>query len=325
MARNTFNKPNFQIKFPGDVDAHDQFMHFTISKKYKFKREQIEEKEKLATITLPLPTALNTSYAATYSNQPLMAMGDQAGKNAPGTMAALEGIASAVASGNLTGAFRDGGQQTGAVDQLSNLVNGLTGGDGKSKVIEMAKYYLPEGATALGAAVGAATGGIGAGIAGTLVNQIVKGTLTGLGRARNPYLAATFDGVNFKNHSFQFQLTPRNAQESNSIRSIISAFRNAMLPGKGTVQHYYDYPQQVDIAFRHDEYLFDIKTSVLTQFDVNYHGKGAYYHDINGKKAPVEVGINMTFLESTVRLSDDEKFTDTNMVSDAINSNNTGF
>jgi len=33
----------------------------------------------------------------------------------------------------------------------------------------------------------------------------------------------------------------------------------------------------------------------------------------------------MTFLESTVRLSDDEKFTDTNMVSDAINSNNTGF
>jgi hypothetical protein len=309
----TFSKPNFQIKFPGDVDAHDQFMHFTISKKYKFRREQIDEKEKLATITLPLPTALNTSYAATYSNQPLMAMGDQAGRNAPGTMAALEGIASAVASGNLTGGGGPRGG-SGAVDKLSNLVNGLTGGDGKSKVIELAKYYLPEGATALGAAVGSATGGLGAGIAGTLVNQIVKGTLTGLGRARNPYLAATFDGVQFKNHSFQFQLTPRNAQESNSIRSIISAFRNAMLPGKGTVQHYYDYPQQVDIAFRHDEYLFDIKTSVLTQFDVNYHGKGAYYHDINGKKAPVEVGINMTFLESTVRLSDDEKF-----------SNNTGF
>ena len=325
MARNTFNKPNFQIKFPGDVDAHDQFMHFTISKKYKFRREQIEEKEKLATITLPLPTALNTSYAATYSNQPLMAMGDQAGRNAPGTMAALEGIAAAVASGNMTGTGSGANQQVGAVDQLSNLVNGLTGGNGKGKVIEMAKYYLPEGATAAGAAVGSALGGIGAGITGTLVNQIVKGTLTGLGRARNPYLAATFDGVNFKNHSFQFQLTPKNAEESNSIRDIISSFRNAMLPGKGTVQHYYDYPQQVDIVFRHDEYLFDIKTSVLTQFDVNYHGKGAYYHDINGKKAPVEVGINMTFLESTVRLSDDEKFTDTNMVSDAINSNNTGF
>ena len=52
--------------------------------------------------------------------------------------------------------------------------------------------------------------------------------------------------------------------------------------------------------------MFDIKTSVLTAFEVNYHGKGAYYHDINGKKAPVEVSINMTFLETTVRLGGDE-------------------
>ena len=80
-----------------------------------------------------------------------------------------------------------------------------------------------------------------------------------------------------------------------------------MLPGKGTVTGYYDYPNQIDIAFYKDEYLFDIKTSYLTQFDVNYHGKGAFYHDINGKKAPVEVTISMTFLESIVRLSDDEK------------------
>jgi hypothetical protein len=52
--------------------------------------------------------------------------------------------------------------------------------------------------------------------------------------------------------------------------------------------------------------LFDIKTSVITAFDINYHGKGAYYHDVNGKKAPVEVSININLLETVVRLANDE-------------------
>jgi len=296
-----FSKPNFQIKFPGDVDTHDQFMHFTIAKKYKFKREQIDEKQKYATITLPLPTALNTAYAATYSNQGLGIVGTDAARDAPENFAAMNAVADAIGSSNFMG-------KNGAVDNLKKIGNNLTGGNLKAKAIELAKYNTSELVTAVSAKAASGLGAEAALVTGILTNKVVKGTQVGLGVARNPYLAATFDGVNFKNHSFQFQLTPRNAEESDSIRLIISAFRNAMLPGKGTIAHYYDYPQQIDIVFRHDEYLFDIKTSVLTQFDVNYHSKGAYYHDINGKKAPVEVGISMTFLESTVRLSDDEKF-----------------
>ena len=53
--------------------------------------------------------------------------------------------------------------------------------------------------------------------------------------------------------------------------------------------------------------MFDIKTSVITAFDINYHGKGAYYHDVNGNKAPVEVSININLLETAVRLANDEK------------------
>ena len=136
----------------------------------------------------------------------------------------------------------------------------------------------------------------------------MKGTLTGKGIVRNPHLAATFEGVGFKSHSFSFQLTPKSQKESNTLASIISVFRNAMLPSASLVKHYYDYPQQIDIEFNKSEYLFDIKSSVLTAFDVNYHGKGPFYHDIGGEKAPVEVTISMNFLETTVRLSDDEEF-----------------
>jgi hypothetical protein len=286
-----------KIKFPNDVDTHDQFMHFVISKKYVFKREQIEEKEKYATITLPLPTALNTSYAATYSNQGLNLIGNGLAQNAENNIEQTKVAFDQIKKGN----------KDGAINALKNMKIGIKGGTTSEKATEMAKYFAQEAVTGGAALVGSAAGGLGAAFVGVVASGIVKGTQVGLGTARNPYLAATFDGVNFKNHSFQFQLTPKSIRESDSIRAIISLFRNAMLPSKGTVTGYYDYPNQIDIAFYKDEYLFDIKTSYLTQFDVNYHGKGAFYHDINGKKAPVEVTISMTFLESIVRLSDDEK------------------
>ena len=290
--------PATTLKFPDDIDSHEQFMHFRISKKYKFRRQAIEEKDTYATVVLPLPENLSTQYAASYSNESLQLLGNRAAATAGDNATAGSSMVESIMSGNITG----------AVNQLKKIGSNLTGGNPKAAAIELSKYYAEQAATA---AAGLLAGSInpiaGVGLAAG-VNQIIKGTRVGLGQARNPYLAAVFEGVNFKSHSFQFQLAPKNANESDTIRKILSAFRNAMLPGTQTIANYYDYPQQVDIVFKQDEYLFDIKTSVLTSFDINYHGKGAYYHDVNGKKAPVEVSINMNFLESSVRLSDDEKY-----------------
>jgi hypothetical protein len=282
------------LAFPGDVSSHKQFMYFRLIEQYKFAREQAEEKEVYCTIALPLPTNLTTAYASTYSNESLGVIGKAFAENAP----EVAGIGSSLMQGNFQG----------AINKLKAVSSKMAPGGAKGALGRLATYYMPEIAISAGAFVGANLGGgIGAIPIGAGVNQAVKGMQAGLGVARNPYLAAVFEGVNFKSHQFSFQLTPKNAVESNTIRSIISAFRNASLPSDSSLTDFYDYPAQVQLLFADDSYLFDVKTSVITAFDVNYHGKGAYYHDVNGKKAPVEVTININFLETSVRLAGDEK------------------
>jgi hypothetical protein len=284
-----------KLVFPDDLESQEgAFMHFRISQSYKFKREKIDDKEVYATVTLPLPAALSTSYAANYSSEGLGMIGNAAADNAPAVLAKINAAASSIASGGGIGALKTIGSDIGNTLDLKKIAG------------DLARYYGPELAKEGGAAIGAAMQGAAGAAVGAAVGEAVKGAQVGLGVARNPYLAAAFEGVGFKSHSFNFQLAPKNQNESDTLAKLISAFRNAMIPGGGAVQQFYDYPQQIDIIFSDETYLFDIKTSVLTAFEVNYHGKGAYYHDVNGKKAPVEVTISMNFLETTVRLGGDE-------------------
>ena len=272
--------------FPADIENHNQFRHFRISKQYRFGRQKVEEKDTFATITLPIPLQLQTSYAAQYNSQGLGLIGSAAAN-------AFEGTA-----------------PEGAINKLKEIAasakNSLNSDAIKNAATNLGIYYAPELATAAAGAVSSfASGAVGIAAAAG-VNQAAKGAQTGLGVARNPYLAAVFEGVNFKSHNFSFTLTPRSQYESETLQGIIGIFRNAMLPTMSKLRYYYDYPKQFGITFMDDSFLFDIKTSVLTQFDVNYHSKGPSYHNVSGKKAPVEVTLNMNFLETVVRTSGDE-------------------
>jgi len=281
------------LAFPGDVGSHEQFMYFRLLEEYKFARNEPASVDCYCTIALPLPTNLGTAYASTYSNESLGMVGNMAAGEAP------------LVAETLKAGFD--GNYNGAVTKLKELSTKLAPNGSKELIKKLATYHAEAAATAGMAWLGSNfLNGAAAIPLGVGANQAIKGVKAGLGVARNPYLAAVFEGVNFKSHQFSFQLTPKNAAESDTIRSIISAFRNASLPSDATITGFYDYPAQVQAAFSDDSYLFDIKTSVITAFDINYHGKGAYYHDVNGKKAPVEVSININLLETVVRLANDE-------------------
>lgn len=271
--------------FPADIENHDQFMHFRISKQYRFGRQKVEEKDTYATITLPIPLQLQTSYAAQYNSQGLGLIGS-------GAANAFEGTA-----------------PEGAVNKLKEIAakTRVPSADTiKNAVTKLGIYYAPELLTAATGVLASKLDGAVGVAAAAAVNQAAKGAQAGLGVARNPYLAAVFEGVNFKSHNFSFTLTPRSQYESETLQGIIGIFRNAMLPTMSKLRYYYDYPKQFGITFMDESFLFDIKTSVLTQFDVNYHSKGPSYHNVSGKKAPVEVTLNMNFLETVVRTSGDE-------------------
>ena len=51
------------------------------------------------------------------------------------------------------------------------------------------------------------------------------------GKVFNPYEETVFRGVNYRQHSFDFDMAPRNGDEASAIRDIILTLRDSMLPG----------------------------------------------------------------------------------------------
>lgn len=283
------------LRLPLDVSEYDQFMMFRISKSYKYKREDFDKKSVYCTVTLPLPQNLSTSWQATWNGQSLGPVGAAAAGKAPELIGAVQQAAQ--------------GDTEGAIKRLKSVIGseGLSLDSESLKEVagNLALYYGSELTASAGGLLGA-KGGAAGGILGAGLGQAVQGVTVGAGVARNPYLAAAFEGVNFKTHNFSWNIVPKNKKESDTLRSIISAFRNAMLPGENKLKHFYDYPKQFGITLSDNKYLFDIKTSVLTSFDVNFHGKGAQYH--YPTNAPIEVTLNASFLETVVRVSNDEDY-----------------
>ena len=62
------------------------------------------------------------------------------------------------------------------------------------------------------------------------------------------------------------------------------------------------YPEQFDIDFHHNEFLYNIAPSVLKGFSVNYHPDGTQYHASpdGTAKAPVAVQIEMQLQEVAI-------------------------
>ena len=215
------------LRLPLDVSEYDQFMMFRISKSYKYKREDFDKKSVYCTVTLPLPQNLSTSWQATWNGQSLGPVGAAAASKAP----QLIDAAQQAAQGNVSG----------AVDQLKSVLGGqglgLDAASLKEVAGNLALYYGSEITASAGGLLGA-KGGVPGAILGAGLGQAVQGVTIGAGVARNPYLAAAFEGVNFKTHNFSWNIVPKNKKESDPLRSIISAFRNAMLPGENKLTHF---------------------------------------------------------------------------------------
>lgn len=59
-----------------------------------------------------------------------------------------------------------------------------------------------------------------------------------IGKAVNPLLYLAFNSQDFREFSFDWVLAPKNKEESNNIKYIVSMFKNSALPTKGYVMDY---------------------------------------------------------------------------------------
>lgn len=130
------------------------------------------------------------------------------------------------------------GVSYGATYQQSNLgalgraaTGMLSGGD--SKDIAAALQSAAGGALPESAFNNLAQGIQGAGsLLGLNTSGIDTNTLTNIsmGKVLNPYSEQVFQGVGFRQHSFNFKMVARNEREAQTIQSIMEMFKIGMLP-----------------------------------------------------------------------------------------------
>ena len=147
-------------------------------------------------------------------------------------------------------------------------------------------------------------------------SDIGRASMIGAGVAVNPYLSVFFAGPgDFRTHTFSFDFLPQTADESNTVRQIITGLKYRMLPGKmSNADHSYflSFPHQFRINFYpNGKYsqmkdLFQIDRCVLTNMSVDYGGQGVpVFFDKTGQ--PYNIKVDLSFQDTKLITREDVK------------------
>jgi len=181
----------------------------------------------------------------------------------------------------------------------------------------------------IAAALMAGLKGAGVTAVSKVAAQADKGTgmLAAQGIAVNNHMALTYKGPSkFRTHDFAFSFFPKNVDDANAIRKILSDFENGMLPrmgmkggekitGRALSAPLFMSPRHWTIDFfmkeggmrggkGQNEYLFKIKKSVITSMTVNHDPNSTVSLHKDG--SPVQTTLALTFQEIELPISSDE-------------------
>jgi hypothetical protein len=125
----------------------------------------------------------------------------------------------------------------------------------------------------------------------------------------NPFLTVMFKNPAFKNHAFEWKLSPSNQVESKELNSIVNKFKANMLPDQtgalgGSLLTYPNIVQITVSANSEDYFTYAFKPAVIESFTVNYTvgGQPSFF---GSTKAPTEVSIRLGLMEIEYWLSSD--------------------
>ena len=132
------------------------------------------------------------------------------------------------------------------------------------------------------------------------------------GSVLNPNMELLFGGVQLRSFSFDFDLVPRDEQESNVIKKIIRTFKKSMNAKNSSGDDkstglFIKSPDVFKLTYktgrRNHEFLHKFKPMALLNMGVNYTGAGTYATYDN--TAPVHMKINLSFQELNPIYSED--------------------
>jgi hypothetical protein len=190
---------------------------------------------------------------------------------------------------------------------FSNFANVVGGGTGA-----LASLALKMGTG--GAAAGAVLGMLG----GTGLQKSLE---SGTGQVANPYKEMTFNGIGFREFTFNFIFRARNQPEVTTIQDIITTFRHYSKPIYTAGESgFFSYPEEFHIEFLtktntrsnnkkdfenfvQNEYIPGIKMCVCKNVTTNFAAQNAWRSLENG--APVEISLALTFEETELVTGED--------------------
>jgi hypothetical protein len=293
VLENNYGKIDSMV-FPVDLENIGHWVAFRAGEhkgSYDNRNKYMEHKETLGTVFLPLPAQLGTGYNAGYSQEGI----------------GFFGIKGAEAGGDVVRQLAKTGDIGGSFETLKKNLTKVNTGDLKTGLSAVGLKFLENDvARALGAGVGGIVGGLPGAVGTEALTEGIQGGIKGAmmagGVAVNPHIATIFTDTKPRTHSFSYKFIPKSEDESNIIQDIIVFFKTHMLPDYIADNHFFEYPNQFDIDFSDAKYLFNISRSVLTSFNVGYHGEGGpfYFETSDQHKAPVSITFDLQFLETTV-------------------------
>jgi hypothetical protein len=126
-----------------------------------------------------------------------------------------------------------------------------------------------------------------------------------LGQADNPFVEVLFQSMGVREFTYNFNLAPRNVDETAEIQQIIQLFRFHMAPEmQSSNSRYLTLPSEFDIHYmykgkdgqgRENDFYSRIATCVLISVDTNYTPNGVRSFE-NG--APTKIEMSLTFRET---------------------------
>lgn len=155
-----------------------------------------------------------------------------------------------------------------------------------------------------------------AALLGTQITSLLNGMTGGIenlkaGRAANPMQEAIFEGITFRQFSFDYQFYPKNEAEAETVNHIIYTFRTAMLPDtfgasygseeldslmQGT-ENFFNYPNVFKVSFDGPiaEKVDGFLPMVCTDCSVDHFNGNKVATFANGQ--PVSTSMSLKFQE----------------------------
>ena len=289
---------NAKLYYPIDLPTkYDHFMSFAAYKEHAFQGSLNATKRtnfaKLGTAYLPMPSNLATGYQQEYKESAVGAIGMTIGAALGTNRAEVMNSAKQIAAATKSAVSSD--------DRMKNAGALLDMG-----VRGMKKLGDVGG---MGAALNVATGEVGIGliasknaVAGAAAAKGIQVATAIAGTARNPHMAVLYDTPKFRVFEFGFELRPKNFAETKMIDDIIYFFKFYSHPEYEFDNHFFRYPNQFKLNFKHPDFLFEFQDCVCTAVNVDYHGEGTpLYIDVSDggrkMKAPAVVKLQLQFQE----------------------------